>query len=234
MVGENTCCPCMAFRGCDASDRKESLMSLLKRILGQCKKPSGRFGKFLAKGMNYGHSGLTRWGLGFIDIASDIDVLDIGCGGGKTVERLAKATTGGKVVGIDYSPDAAVVARKKNRALIREGRVEISQDAVSSMRFSDNVFGLVTAFESHYFWPDFRNDLKEVHRVMKPNGQLLIVGALYKNRKFDRRNQRFVNAVGMTYLCIEEFKDILEGVGYSDFAALEKKDKGWFAVKCKK
>ena len=102
------------------------------------------------------------------------------------------------------------------------------------MRFSDDIFGLITAFESHYFWPDFRNDLKEVQRVMKQNGQLLIVGAVYKNKKFDRRNQRFVNAIGMTYLSIEKFKDILEGVGYSEFDGLEEKNKGWFAVKCKK
>ena len=209
-------------------------MSLLKKMLGQCKKPSGRFGRFLARGMNFGHSGLTRWGLGFIDIASDIDALDIGCGGGKTVKRLAGIATDGKVVGIDYSPDAIVVARKKNRELINEGRVEIFQEAVSSMRFRDGAFDLITVFESHYFWPDFRNDLKEVHRVAKQNGQLLIVGAVYKNKKYDRRNQRFVDAIGMTYLSIEEFRDILEGVGYSEFDALEEKKKGWFAVKCKK
>ena len=209
-------------------------MSLLKRMLIQCKKPNGRFGQFLTRGMNFGHCGLTRWGLGFIDITSDIDVLDIGCGGGRTVERLAGIATDGKVVGIDYSPDAVAVARKKNRALINEGRVEIFQEAVSSMRFSDGAFGLITAFESHYFWPDFRNDLKEVHRVTKQNGQLLIVGAVYKNKKYDRRNQRIADTVGMTYLSIEEFREVLEGIGYSQFDALEEKNKGWFAVKCKK
>jgi SAM-dependent methyltransferase len=209
-------------------------MSLLRRMLSQCKKPRGRFGRFLARGMNFGHSGLTRWGLGFIDIARDIDVLDIGCGGGKTVERLSEIATDGNVVGIDYSPDAVAVARKKNRALINEGRVEIFQEAVSSMRFSDGAFGLVTAFESHYFWPDFRNDLKEVHRVTKQNGQLLIVGAVYKNKKYDRRNQRIVDAIGMTYLSIEEFREVLESVGYSEFDAREEKKKGWFALKCRK
>lgn len=209
-------------------------MSLLKRMLGQCKKPSGRFGRFLARGMNVGHSGLTKWGLSFIDIASDTDVLDIGCGGGRTVARLAGIAADGKVVGIDYSPDAVVVAGKKNRALINEGRVEILLENVSSMRFSDSAFGLVTAFETHYFWPDFRNDLKEVYRVTKQSGQLLIVGAAYKNKKFDRRNQRIVDAIGMTYLGIEEFRDVLESVGYSEFDALEEKNKGWFAVKCKK
>jgi len=209
-------------------------MSLLKRMLGQCKKPSGRFGQFLAIGMNFGHSGLTRWGLGYIDIASDIDALDIGCGGGQTVKRLSGIATDGKVVGIDYSPDAVVVAKKNNRALINEERVEIFQEAVSSMRFSDGAFGLITAFESHYFWPDFRNDLNEVNRVTKKNGQLLIAGTVYKNKKYDRRNRRFVDAIGMAYLSIEEFRDILEGVGYAKFDALENKNKGWFAVKCKK
>ena len=184
--------------------------------------------------MNFGHSGLTKWGLGFIDIPSDSDALDIGCGGGRTVARLARIVTDGRVFGIDYSPDAVVVARKKNRALINEGRVEIFQEAVSSMRFSDGAFGLITAFETHYFWPDFRNDLKEVHRVTKQNGQLLIVGAVYKNKKYDRRNRRIVDAIGMTYLSIEELREILKGVGYSEFDALEKKNKGWFAVKCKK
>jgi SAM-dependent methyltransferase len=209
-------------------------MGLFERMLGQCKKPRGRFGRCLASGMNFGHSGLTRWGLGFIDILSNIDALDIGCGGGRTVERLAGIATDGKVVGIDYSPDAVAVARKINRALICEGRVEIFQEAVSSMRFSNGAFDLITAFETHYFWPDFRNDLKEVHRVTKHNGQLLIVGAANKIKKYRRRNQRIVNAIGMTNLSIEELREVLEGVGYSEFDALEEKNKGWVAVKCKK
>jgi SAM-dependent methyltransferase len=224
----------LGVRRCNAIDRKEACMSMLERMLSQSKNPRGRFGRFLARGMNFGHSGLAKWGLGFIDIAGDIYALDIGCGGGRTVERLAGIASDGKVVGIDYSPDAVVVARKKNRVLINEGRVEIFQEAVSSMRFGDGAFGLITAFESHYFWPDFRKDLKEVHRVTKQNGQLLIVGAVYKNKKYDRRNQRIVDAIGMTYLSIEEFREVLEAVGYSQFDALEQKNKGWFAVKCKK
>lgn len=210
------------------------LLNFLKRILSQSKKPSGLFGRFLARGMNFGHSGLTRWGLGFIDIACDIDTLDIGCGGGRTVKRLAGIVSDGKVVGIDHSPDAVAVARNKNRAYIAEGRVEIFQETVSSMKFRDGTFGLITAFETHYFWPDFRNDLKEVHRVTKQNGQLLIVGTVYKNKKYDRRNQRIVDAIGMTYLSIKELREILEGAGYLEFDAFEEKKKGWFAVKCRK
>jgi len=41
-------------------------------------------------------------------------VLDIGCGGGETVRRLAKFATGGTVIGIDHSADSVAVAWRKN------------------------------------------------------------------------------------------------------------------------
>jgi SAM-dependent methyltransferase len=209
-------------------------MGMLARMLGQCRRPKGPFGRFLARGMNLGHAGLTKWGLGFVEIAGDSDVLDIGCGGGRTVARLAGIATGGKVFGIDYSPDAVAVARKRNRAFIREGRVEILEGTVSSMGFGDRAFDLVTAIETHYFWPDLGSDLKEVHRVTKPDGQLLIVGALYRNSRFDGRNQRIVDAGGMTYLGIDELRGLLEGAGFSECEAHEEEKKGWFAVKCRR
>lgn len=211
-------------------------MSFLERTLRQAGKPVGHFGRFLLRGMNSGHSDLTTWGLGFVDIAHDWHVLDIGCGGGATVERLAGIVTDGKVVGVDYSPDAVAVARKKNCALIDEGRVEILEEDVASMSFGDGSFDLVIAVESHYFWTDLGACLKEVHRVTKPGGRLLIVGALYRDAdgKHARRNQRIVDASGMPYLSTEELRDVLQSAGYSGSEALEEADKGWFAVKCKK
>ena len=205
---------------------------MLEKMLSQSREPRGRFGRFLARGMNLGHAGLTKWGLGFVEIAGDAQILDIGCGGGRTVKRLAGIASDGKVTGIDFSPDSVAVAVKKNGELINRRRVEIFPETVSSMSFSDGTFDLVTAFESHYFWPDLPNDLKEIYRVMKQDGHLLIAGTVYKTGKFDRRNRRFVDAGGMTYLSIGEFREILEGAGFSEFDAHEELKKGWFAVKC--
>jgi 2-polyprenyl-3-methyl-5-hydroxy-6-metoxy-1,4-benzoquinol methylase len=86
-------------------------MNLLGRLLSQCGKPRGRFGRFLVRGMNFGHSGLTRWGLTKVEIRENATVLDIGCGGGRALERLASLASLGKVVGIDYSEDSVAVAR---------------------------------------------------------------------------------------------------------------------------
>jgi len=184
--------------------------------------------------MNSGHYSLTSWGLRLVDIARDLDVLDIGCGGGATVRRLAGMVTEGKVVGIDYSPDAVAVARKTNRALISQGRVEILVGDVSSMSFGDGTFDLVTAIETHYFWPDLPSDLREVHRVTKPGGRLLVVGALYKDGAHDRRNQRIVEASGMAYQSIDELRELLEGAGWSDIEAREDAGQGWLAVRAAK
>lgn len=54
----------------------------------------------------------------------------------------------------------------------------------------------------------------------------LVSGALYKNEKSDRINQRIENAIGMTCLSIEEFREILKDVGYSKFDVFEEKKKG--------
>ena len=205
-------------------------MGLLKKILGQCRKPTGHFGRLLAHGMNLGHASLTTWGLSHIDISSDSVSLDIGCGGGKTLNRLATKAENGKAYGIDCAEPSITVSRKKNRKFIMTGRVEVLQGTVSSMPFADEMFDLVTVIESHYFWPDFAEDLLEIKRVLKPSGQLLIVGAVYKTAKFERRNRRIVKESGMTYLSAQEMADSLHTAGFAQASVYEERRKGWFCA----
>lgn len=68
----------------------------------QCRKPAWLPGRFVVAGMNWSHSGLTAWGLSHLSIAPDATVLDVGCGGGRTVETLADAG----YVGVEVSVDA--------------------------------------------------------------------------------------------------------------------------------
>jgi SAM-dependent methyltransferase len=56
------------------------------------------------------------------------------------------------------------------------GRVEIRHGSVSCLPFSDNLFDFVTAVDSHYYWPDLAADVREVFRVLKPDGTLMIIG----------------------------------------------------------
>ena len=43
------------------------------------------------------------------------------------------------------------------------------------MPFDDNTFDNITAVETYYFWPDKENDVKEVFRVLKQGGTVMLL-----------------------------------------------------------
>jgi len=170
------------------------------------------------------------WAMGHIEVTADAAALDVGCGGGKTVDRLAKMAADGWVVGLDYSEDSVVVSRRKNAKHIHDGRVEICHASVSEIPYKDNTFDLVTAVETFYFWPAPDTDLPEVRRVLKPGGELLIACTMYKGGKYDARNRKFVDEIDMTYLSVDEFRDLLEGSGFDEAQVIVEYAKGWICA----
>ena len=101
-------------------------------------------------------------------------ILDVGCGGGMTVARLAAIATEGKTYGIDYSEASVAASLKANRERIAAGRVEVLLGSASHLPFPDQMFDLVTAVETHYYWPDLNADMREVLRVLKRGGTCLL------------------------------------------------------------
>jgi len=88
--------------------------------------------------------------------------------------RLLKKCPQGIVKGIDYSPVSVQKARSLNRAAIQEGRCVVWQGSVEHIIFAKDWFDAVTAFETVYFWPDLPQCFREVYRVLKVGGTLLI------------------------------------------------------------
>ena len=136
------------------------------------RKPQGKLGNIQLKSMNKEHTPVSLWGLKHLNIKSDDVILDVGCGGGINVKRMAKSAK--KVYGIDYSIESVKLSKEVNEKLIDEGKVEIIEGNVKSLPFEDNTFDIVTAFETVYFWPDIEKCFAEVKRVLKPGGIFLI------------------------------------------------------------
>ena len=129
-------------------------MSGRTKPINQCSKPTGWLGRFTLWRMNSSHSKLTDWGLEHISIANHDTILDVGCGGGRTVNKLAAIATQGKVYGVDYSEESVAFTKRTNARWIEDDRVEIRQASVSQLPFPDSTFDVITAVETHYFWPD--------------------------------------------------------------------------------
>lgn len=195
----------------------------------QCQKPRGLFGRFVLWRMNVSHSGVTDWGLSHIAIEKNLTILDVGCGGGRTISKLAAAATQGKVYGVDYSEEAVAASKRTNANLVRQGRVEVRHGSVSQLPFQDGMFDLVTAVETHFWWPEPPSDMREVFRVVNPGGKVLVVAEVYKgaNTTVSKLAEQFAPRTGMKLLSLDEHRELLANAGFSEIQIFDQAEKGW-------
>ncbi len=195
----------------------------------QCKKPSGWLGRFVLRNMNSRHSGVTDWGLSNISIESHSTILDVGCGGGRTLSKLAAAAKRGKVYGVDHSEASVAASKKANAQWIDAGRVVVQLGPVSQLPFADGVFDLVTAVETHFWWPALPTDMREVFRVLKSGGKLVVIAEVYKgaNTTMAKLCEKHAPRTGMTLLDADEHRALFAQVGFSDVQIILEEKKGW-------
>jgi ubiquinone/menaquinone biosynthesis C-methylase UbiE len=179
--------------------------------------------------MNSRHSSVTDWGLAHVSIEPDYTILDVGCGGGRTLNKLAERAIAGKVYGVDYSEASVAASTRTNARWIEMGRVEVRQAAVSQLPLNDGVYDLVTAVETHFWWPDLTNDMREVFRVVKPGGKLIVIAEVYRgaNTKMAKMCEAYSSRTGMTLLDVDGHRDLFLNAGFSDVQVFTEPNKGW-------
>ena len=176
-------------------------MGLLKTLFTNCACPQGRMGRAMLKFMNLCHAPLTNWGLRLVNIQDGWTMLDIGCGGGATLQRLLKRSEGSTVYGIDISEESVAKAKKVNTKVL-DKRVFITQGSAEKLPYEDGKFDLVTAVETVYFWPNLPDCLQEVRRVL--NLVEVVDG-----------DSMWTNVVeGMTAYSPEKLKTLLDDAGF--------------------
>lgn len=205
--------------------------ALVIYLARQVRRPSRWTGQFFAQVMNLSHSSLTDWGLSHVTIGPRFSILDVGCGGGRTIAKLAKLAPEGKVQGIDYGKGSVATARMTNASLIATGRVAVDYGSVSALLFADDSFDLVTAVETTYYWPDLVNDMREVRRVLKPGGTFLIILESYRTGSMDWLQTPIMRMLGSAPLGMDEYRERLAQAGFSDVQVFEKeKHSGMCAI----
>src|SRR5262249_17410319 len=177
--------------------------------------------------MNRSHSALTDWGLRQVRIEKHFTVLDVGCGGGRTIQKLAAITTEGFVHGVDYASGSVAASRAKNADLIKAGRVAIHQASVSDLPFPEAKFDLITAVETQYYWPEMVNDLKEIFRTLKPGGRLIIIAETFSGGRYDMLKGPAMRLLKSANPTVEEQRELFSSAGYDDIQIFVEQRKGW-------
>jgi SAM-dependent methyltransferase len=201
-------------------------------LVRQVKKPDRFAGRFFALLMNGSHAPMTDWAFTHLAIPADATALDIGCGGGRTIEKLAQCAA--QVYGVDYAAGSVAASRAHNKRLIAEGRVSVEQASVSHLPFPDNKFDVVTAIETQYYWPDLPGDMKEILRVLMPGGRLMIVAESYKGARNDAILGPVMKLLGSSRLTIDDHRSLFIAAGYEEVEIAEERRRGWLCIIGKK
>jgi ubiquinone/menaquinone biosynthesis C-methylase UbiE len=103
-------------------------------------------------------------------------VLDVGCGTGVLTRRAADAVgPTGEVWGIDPAPDMIRIAMQAATQTRNSGRFKVA--AIEALPFEDASFdAAIASLVIHHLPPDLKlAGLREVCRVLKPSGRLIVV-----------------------------------------------------------
>jgi SAM-dependent methyltransferase len=121
-------------------------------------------------------------------------VLDVGCGTGRHSLPLIQA--GANVVGIDFSPEMLVVARRRAASLMGgtgSASAEFHQHSLPDpFPFARQSFDLVIMGLVIEHVDDLDAVMREAHRVLKPGGRCL-VSALHPERTAAGQRARFLD-----------------------------------------
>lgn len=197
-------------------------------------KPQGFWGKMMIWSMNSGHSKMTDWALCHLDIKSNDFIVDVGCGGGKTVSKLCNKIGNGKVFGIDYSPLCVKEARKLNENNILCEKARILQGVAEELPFEDGFIDIVTAVETYYFWKDKLGVLKEIFRILKSSGKIMLVFEMLKTDDDPKKWEKVENALSIKAVSKSEIEDMLMRAGFQNVKLYTKSGKSWLCAAAEK
>ena len=199
-------------------------------VFRQVRKPNGWLGRRMVHAMNAGHASMTEWGLQNLTVSGEATILDVGCGGGGTLRRFAALARRGMVVGLDYSAASLAVSRDINAREIKAGTVHIARGSVAHLPFSDRAFDIVTAVETHYYWPDLPANLREVLRVLKPGGTFTLIAETYRGGPLRLLYGLIMPLLGAAFLSDAEHRDVLKQAGFTEVATIHRPGRNWICA----
>jgi arsenite methyltransferase len=185
-----------------------------KFLAAQLRQPSGLFGKFfMGDFLNKGNEKINHLTVELLDVKSTDRVLDIGFGGGVTIEQMVKTIDTGEIYGVDFSQAMVAEAKRKFKKLIQAGKVSIEFGDVSQLPFEPNTFDKVCTVNTIYFWNDTSVGLREIRRVLKKDGKL-IIGI----RSADKMKDLPFTQHNFKLYAPEDVKHLLVGAGFNNIS----------------
>jgi len=162
--------------------------------------------------MERGHRPVGEQAIARMRLPAGARVLDVGCGSGWAARELAQAASNVQVTGIDISDEMVRVARESSQDF---PNVQFELATAEQLPFSDDAFTHAFSMESLYYYRNITKALKEIHRVLKPQGVFVAVVDLYWE---NAPTHQWIDTlkVPVELLRIEDYRALLTEAGFAN------------------
>jgi SAM-dependent methyltransferase len=148
-------------------------LAVLARQLGN---PEGEIGRAVGDYMSAHNAAVSAAAWRRLGLRPRDRILEVGFGNGKLIPAQLALEPELAYVGIDVSETMLAEAVSYNRAPIESRQIELRLASVEAIPFPDGSFDRAVSVNTIYFWPDPQRALGELHRVLQPEGVLVIAG----------------------------------------------------------
>jgi len=131
----------------------------------------------------YGSRDIDKWMLEVLPLAQGMTILDVGCGAGKQCfSYLAHLSGKATITGGDVSEELLAKAEEENAKL--GNRVSFQTlNFNQPFQFPNQTYDLVSCSFAIYYAEDIPFTISEMHRVLKPGGNLFTTGPMPENKQ---------------------------------------------------
>jgi ubiquinone/menaquinone biosynthesis C-methylase UbiE len=206
-------CGSVALRSEVSSHRvdKDDVKTQEKR-LPQPMFPRGLAGRLMLMLMNMGHRSIYENAARALALKPEDDLLEVACGNGYFLKKYASHVR--SIAGVDLSELAVQMATKRHRDRIKAGTGDFKRGDASQLPWEDGSFSVVTSMGSFTMFPDPLQALKEMHRVLRPGGRVVV--GIEWNAEDGLDHSKEVNEFGMWLWSEDDARAMMQEAGFSD------------------
>lgn len=143
---------------------------LLKEIAAQLRQPAGEGGLKIADAMHESNIAMTQAAIDSLQLKPNDRVLEIGHGNCAHLNRILEKAAGIKYQGIDISELMNETAISLNRKHVDSKQAEFTLYDGNLLPFEFGSFDKIMTVNTIYFWNEPADFLKEIWKVLKPEG----------------------------------------------------------------
>jgi ubiquinone/menaquinone biosynthesis C-methylase UbiE len=173
------------------------------------RKPSGWLGKCLYKDPKAHHKSFAII-LEKLDLREGDIYLEVACGGGVLLQKALETVK--QAAAIDHSADMVALATENNREAVAKGLIDIREGKVESLPWPDDQFSCAACANAFFFMPYPSLILREVYRVLKPGGRLVMTTM---GKKETLGTMVFSRPYGLKRYTDDEMRSMLYHAGFN-------------------